>query len=452
MSYTRRGAIALMVGGGVWWASETGAFSSAEADRSATMSSGPDETALLGIQGIDSQPVEEGKKITLANRTQSRLDVVTKSQKFNFSTSPLELNSGQSGKTSVSIASDKTGTVSDTIQFLAKSPEGGSTIRVQVARQLTVQSDSPGPVKGQLVYAVKNSPSNGDIRVYDPVNGTVNDLPQSESASAIGDGADIVGGSAADIPYLSKQGSNRIYATTVGNSEDTKIPKSNSTKPKIRTSNTRRIAIGEWPPAKKLSGKLILAGSNKKNIAGVDADGNPEVIAELGNGNGCSDVLGVADIDGDGSDEIIYSNTSQQIYYLNQDEDDSTEEIPNAGAGANSGGVGIGPPADFNGDGVPRVPFIDGSNQVALITADGIKTTVTGEVAQKAGITPVDIDDDGNLELAFFGNTTGGDKNKGKIRYVDNVLKSNQSLVTLTTSDGSTISPNRKIGLGFSRR
>jgi hypothetical protein len=72
MSYTRRGAIALMVGEGVLWASDTGAFSSVETNRPATIGSGSDETALLGIERIDSQAVvEEPHTITLTNRTQT---------------------------------------------------------------------------------------------------------------------------------------------------------------------------------------------------------------------------------------------------------------------------------------------------------------------------------------------------------------------------------------------
>ncbi|WP_303703915.1 VCBS repeat-containing protein [Haloquadratum walsbyi] len=442
MSYTRRGAIALIIGGSVFWASETGAFSSAETTRSATMSAGSGETTLLGIQGIDSQTVvEEPQTITLTNRTQSSLEVTIQSRnnRFNFSTSQLRLNSdsGQSGDTSVSTATDQTGDVSDVIQFLAESPENGTNI--QVARQLTIRSDSLGANKGQLVYAVKTDQSNGDIRVYDPVADTVNEPPQTRPASALGDTADIVGDSTADIPYLTKEGSNRIFATTVGNNEDTKIPKSNSTNPKIDPNKPTRIAVGEWQPA-TLSGKLILAESNQGNIAGVDPDGNAEIIAQPG--NGCSAVMGVADIDNDGTDEIIFFDGSQEIRYLNQD--GSTEKVQTGGVGSNNGS-GIGPPADFDGDGIPRIPFINGSQNPALITVDGKKTILNKNgVARKAGVAPVDIDADGDLELLFLGN------DEGKIQYVDDVLSSN-TIKTLK-ADGKTITPVEKVGLGFGRK
>ena len=112
--------------------------------------------------------------------------------------------------------------------------------------------------------------------------------------------------------------------------------------------------------------------------------------------------------------------------------------------GSNNGS-GIGPPADFDGDGVPRVPFIDGSQNPTLITSDGVKTRLNRNgVAKKAGVAPVDIDADGDLELLFFGN------DEGKIQYVDDVLGSN-TIETLKV-EGSTVSPEEKIGLGFGRQ
>ncbi len=238
---------------------------------------------------------------------------------------------------------------------------------------------------------------------------------------------------------LRKEGSNPIFATTVGNSEDTKIPKSNSTTPEIDPKKPTRIAVGEWQPA-TLSGKLILAESNQGNIAGVDADGNAEVIAKPG--NGCNAVMGIADIDNDGTDEMIFFDGSQEIRYLNQD--GSTEKVQTGGVGSNNG-TGIGPPADFDGNGVPRIPSINGSQNPTLITVDGNKTILNKNgVARKAGVTPVDIDADGDLELLFLGN------DGGKIRYVDDVLGSN-TIKTLR-ADGNTITPVEKIGLGFGRK
>jgi len=240
--------------------------------------------------------------------------IESRNGRFNFSTSQINLASGENREISVSTTSTETGEVSDFLRFVATSLEYGTNI--EATRRLTLKSESAGADRGLLIYAVKTSQSNGDIRVYNPATDTVSNPPQSRPASALGDTADIVGDSAVDIPYLTKQGKNRVYATTVGESSDTQIPKQNSAKPKIDPNKPTRIAVGEWQPA-DLSGKLILAESNQGNIAGIDADGNAEVIARPG--NGCSAVMGVADVDDDGSDEIIFFDGSQEIRYLNQD-------------------------------------------------------------------------------------------------------------------------------------
>ncbi|WP_303703867.1 hypothetical protein, partial [Haloquadratum walsbyi] len=430
MSYTRRGAIALLIGGSVLWASETGAFSSAETTRSATMAAGSDETALLGIQGIDS-PGKEPQTITLTNQAQTTVEVTIESRnsRLKFNTSEIRLAPGDTKGVSVSTASTESGDVSDSVEFLAESVEDRTDI--QAIRQLTIQSDSPGPDKTQLVFADPNG--NNNLRVYDPVTDTIKQPPQSKKAKVIGDTADIVGDSRADIPYITDQGDNPIRVTTVGDTEDKIIPRTNSPKPKVKRQRTR-FTVGETasvkdllPPEEDLSvsGKLILTrgkGNAQKEIVGVDTNGNAQVFPSP---KGCSAVMGVADIDNDESDEIIFFGTSQELRYL--DQGGSQEKVQTGGVGSNSKQKGIGPPADFDGDGVPSIPFVDGSQnpsltKVAGTFSDGKKTKALDKSgpARKAGVAPVDIDDDGELELAFFGN------DDGNIQYVDDVLGENR--------------------------
>ena len=459
-TFTRRAAIGLILAGVGAAAFESDAFTSTEANRSSAIAAGSDKNALLKLTGVNpSSTPTEPHKITVTNQTESLLDstIVTTGEqqtlqlrktkngntKSTLEDSLSSLSPGETQSFFVVTSPNKTGSVTDTLRIQYSSGgDSDSGISINAARQLTIKSEPTGGNKGLLIYAVKTSQSNGDIRVYNPATDTVSNLPQSRPASALGDTADIVGDSTVDIPYLTKQGSNRVYATTVGKSSDTKIPKSNSTKPQIRSNKPTRIAVGEWQPA-DLPGKLILAKSKIKGdivIAGVDADGNAEVIAKPG--NGCTAVMGVADVDDDGSDEIIFFDGSQEIRYLNQD--GSTEKVPTGGVGSNNGS-GIGPPADFDGDGVPRVPFIDGSQNPTLITSDGAKTRLNKNgVAKKAGVAPVDIDADGDLELLFFGNS------EGKIQYIDDVLGKNT--VKTLKINGSTVKPELKIGLGFSRQ
>ena len=453
-TFTRRAAIGLILAGVGAAAFESDAFTSTEANRSSAIAAGSDKNALLKLTGVNpSSTPTEPHKITVTNQTESLLDstIVTTGEqqtlqlrktkngntKSTLEDSLSSLSPGETQSFFVVTSPNETGSVTDTLRIQYSSGgDSDSGISINAARQLTIKSEPTGGNKGLLIYAVK-----GDIRVYNPATDTVRDPPQTESASALGDTADIVGDSTVDIPYLAKKGksSNRVYATTVGESSDTQIPKSRSDNPKIDPNKPTRIAVGEWQPA-GLSGKLILAESKQGNIAGVDTDGNAEVIAEPG--NGCIAVMGVADVDDDGSDEIIFFDESQEIRYLNQD--GSTEKVPTGGVGSNNAN-GIGPPADFDGDGVPRVPFIDGSQNPTLITSDGAKTRLNKNgVAKKAGVAPVDIDADGDLELLFFGN------DGGKIQYIDDVLGKNT--VKTLKINGSTVKPELKIGLGFGRQ
>jgi hypothetical protein len=131
-------------------------------------------------------------------------------------------------------------------------------------------------------------------------------------------------------------------------------------------------------------------------------------------GNGASAVLGIADVTGDGSEEIVFVDASATMRFY--ESDGTTTSI--GGFGSNVG-LGVGSPADFDGDGTARVPIIDGSNNVALVDGSGTTTTLTsGGPAAKAPTATVDWDGDGDLEVLFL--DTGGN-----LRYLDDVTGTN---------------------------
>jgi len=281
--------------------------------------------------------------------------------------------------------------------------------------------------EGRLVYAVDGNPKKGDIKVYDAVNDTLQDPAQSVSAAVVGaNAADIVGDSNADIPFAAKNDNRNVYATDVGSGSDTAINKGNQ--PKLKKQKTR-FALRPWPDS-SLSGDLILAADNgSSEIIGVDANGNTESLATPG--DGCD---GVKDIDGDGDLEMVFVDGSQQIRYLEQD--GTVSKVQNGGVGSNNS-TGFGSPADF-GNGV-EIPFVDGSNNVALVDYQGNKTTLAHGVAKKSAIAPVDIDGDGTLEFTYISD------DDGTIRYIDEVYGSNTQETLYV--DGSTVTPLEKVGL-----
>jgi hypothetical protein len=439
---SRRGLL-VVLGGGVTAGGilSTDAFSSGTAVRNTRQEVATDSNALLGLTNFNPEVVyDEPNEVTVTNNAGIDLTGTnevrsangdlqfrrpgTKDQNNPLSLSDLPTGDGTSFE--IVTAADRSGVVRDTVTVYYEQSSGSS---IEVTRDLAVEFESGG----QLIYAVDNNDFDGDIKVYDAINDVLNDPPQTTKADVIGArAADIVGDSDADIPYLSKNDDENAYATTVGKNSDTAIPKGNE--PNLRKQKTR-LALRKWPPA-SLSGNLILAAdNNSERIVGIDGSGNTEIIATPP--NGCGGVAGVNDIDDDGSDEMVFVDSSQEMRYLEQD--GTTVKIQNGSVGSDKS-TGFGSPTDFDGDGVPKVPFIDGSNIPAVVTADGTKTVLndTG-IAKKAAIAPVDLDGDGTPEFTFL------DIDSGEIRYIDDVLGSNT--VKTLHINGSPVAPLVRTGL-----
>jgi len=431
-SYTRRSALALMAAGGTLLAFDSASFDRLSADRNTTVSVGSDDSAIVRLSGFEGNTVytephdvvvrnETGTRLTGTNRVStvdSRLKFRETENDSASDTLPLgTLDRGEEVGFQVVTAVGENGEVTDeTILELAEPGE----LSVRIERSLTVEFNQ----SARLVYGLKS-----DMRVYDAVQDGERDPPDTGSVDAVGATvADVTGDGTVDIPFVDSKG---LYVTSVGASGYTEIPKGN--KPKIERTGTR-LAVGEWQPA-DLSGPLVLfADKNAGKIHGANGDGTTEEL--LATDDGTDGVSGVADLDGDGGSELVFLDGSQQLRYLNQD--GTIEKITNGGVGANNS-AGFGPPADCTGDGTLRVPIVDGSNNVALIDAAGNKTVLVTEDAKKAAVAPMDVDLDGDLEVAYLGN------DGGNVKYVDDVGGANET--KFLTVDGSRLSPDEKIGL-----
>jgi hypothetical protein len=430
----------LIASGGAAGLQASGAFSTADVFRPSDLVSSDDNDALLGLDGFDSSQVyQEPHQVTVTNLTESTLtsneaksaadDLKfrdkgasgSSSGSYSFGTT---LAPGESYTFEVVTSGDETGKVSDMITL---SLSGSDGVSVETERSITVQFNAGG----QLVYAI-----NGDLRIYDAVNDVENDPPNSADADIIGaNAANIVAGSDADVPYLTKGGKNssKVFATWVGATNDEKIDKGK--KPKLKKQKTR-LALRPWPyGSTDGDGDLVLAvDNNTSKIIGVASNGDTETIASPPNGAG--GVAGVKDIDGDGNVELVFVDSSQQMRYL--EGGGATFKIPNAGVGSNNS-TGFGSPVDF-GRGKIEIPFIDGSNNPAIVDYQGTKTILNSSgIAKKAAIAPVDIDGDGAFEFMFLGNSSGN------IKYIDDVGGSNT--VKTLQINGSPVSPDEKTGL-----
>jgi hypothetical protein len=443
VEYTRRGALALIAGGSAMLLVGSDGSPDTEAERVAAVNIAADGSAFLTLSGLEQgKTYDEPHEVTLTNSLGKDLDGTNL---ISTDAGDLELRDSASGGSSqtlnpgpladgnsytfeVVLATGESGDVTDDVVLDLDSSDGDS---VTVDRTITVNQKT----SGRLVYG-----RSADLKVYNAVQDNETDPPDSNSVEVIGaNAADVVGDGNVDIPYADSTG---MYVTSVSASSDTQIFSESSFTPGIKTQKTR-LSVGKWPPA-TLSGNLILFAveNNTNRIYAADGNGNTEEILKTGNGVG--GVSGVADIDGDGKVEMVFVDSSQQLRYLNQD--GSTQKISNGGVGSNNS-AGFGPPADFTDNGNPRIPFIDGSQNPALVTAGGNKTILNSSgIAKKAAVAPVDVDGDDELEFLFLGNSSG------KIRWLDDVGGSNTPKGPLTVdidndATGEEIVPDEKLGL-----
>ena len=456
---TRR-RLLLLAGAGLAGAgvTGTGAFESVTGDRVTDASTASDQNALLGLSEFKENPdsvYKEPHEVTVTNQTESTLTDNRVRSDINGGNSDLEFRDvGASNSTTNKALGDLSPSGSDSFEIVTAPDESGEVtdtvtleyaapgdISITVVRDITVNFKSGA----QLVYAVDSASQQADIRVYDAVNDVLNKPPQSVKADAIGAKAtNFVGDGNADIAFVSENDDD-VYATWEGASSDIALGK--GTNPSLNKQKTR-LTVGPWPPS-SLSGSMVLAAdSGASKIVGIDDNGDTDIIADPS--DGCGGVAGAKDIDGDGKLELVFVDSSQQIQYLEQD--GTTTEVQNGGVGANNS-TGFGSPAVFPGSpdsgtasDLLEIPYIDGSNNVALVTYDGTKTVLKEGGAKKAAIAPIDIDGDGDLEFAFLGSSNG------KIKYVDNIRGETNSTSpsdeTKTLQvNGSPVVPLERVGL-----
>lgn len=167
------------------------------------------------------------------------------------------------------------------------------------------------------------------------------------------------------------------------------------------------LASGSWDGSD--SSVFFATGSEIHRVAPSDADST--LIAAPS--NGAEAVLGSIDIDGDGTDELLFVDSSTTARYLNPEETNGTE----VGSVGSDTQYGIGAPIAT--DAGPRVPFVTENNDVALHDDDTTTeaTTVTsGGTAQKTAVAGHDVDGDGANEVTFV-------DTDGRLLYADDLTQ-----------------------------
>lgn len=257
-------------------------------------------------------------------------------------------------------------------------------------------------------------------------------LPQS--AKAVGPAkVDFDEDGSKDIPFL-------LNSTTLGvvDGNDGSARTVDLSSEPAKTNKTL-LGVGQF---KSNSISVFYIGKEESRILRVSSTESPTAVANPENGAGAA--AGVGDIDGDGSDELVFTDGSQQTRYVEQS-DGMTQtfaKVPNGGVGSNNG-VGVGAPADIDNDGTASVPVVDGSNQIRLLGAGGIQETlITGndnEQAAKSPVAATDVDADGGLEVVYLENNSS----PAELRYVDD----GEAFKLLEDNAGNRIEADAKRGV-----
>ena len=216
--------------------------------------------------------------------------------------------------------------------------------------------------------------------------------------------SDIDGDGSDDIPYV-PAGGTTVHIVNPDGSDATQLSSNNA------RSSKSLLGVGRWDGAQS---SVYFADDNDATIYRTNpSEGDVKIVEP---NNGVIAVAGPADIDGDGTNELVYADGSSALRYFEPGAGPGTEtgtKIQNSGIGSSSG-IGLGRPADFDGDGTARIPVVDGSNQLALI--DSSNKDILVKSVDKAPVAAVDWDGDGELEIMFL--------DGNNLKYVDDVAGS----------------------------
>lgn len=233
------------------------------------------------------------------------------------------------------------------------------------------------------------------------------------------------GDSATEIPYVYN---NDLVVIGFGESSSVTLDSSQSV-------NAEPVGIGDYDG----DGADEVYYNRKKNLYSVRGGESPTKVVDASNftnsaGYELAAVAGVADFDGDGAVEVVYSNSNRDVAYVEQD--GTLVQTGYANLGSTHA---IGRPADLDGDGELRVPVVTGSGYVALVNSTGDATVLNSTYSASAAdsLAVHDVDGDGSLEVVF------ADANE-RLHYME--LDGTHG--TVDDAGGSAVSANKNKGAG----
>jgi len=221
-------------------------------------------------------------------------------------------------------------------------------------------------------------------------------------------GPDVTGDGSEDLPFVT---SSQEIKVVDADGDVTKLADSGDVAENIDTTKTR-LAVGSWNGS---SSSVFFTNTSSsggpQSIYRTTASGGATQVASPS--NGADAVVGPTDIDDDGDDELVFADGSQTIRYI---ESDGTVQVPNEQVTAgSSNGIGSGSTGTLDGYSGDVVSVVNGGNDIYVLNSskrNKISATVPAQAKQSPSII-TDIDDDGDNELVYVGNSNGN------IKYID---------------------------------
>lgn len=305
---------------------------------------------------------------------------------------------------------------------------------------------SADAVAAALPDSVVFTGTSGGILNITGDGGATSTITTDSEPTGLGPASDIDSDGTVEVPYVDSSGNIRLVETDDGSetllADDSDISGSES----IATTKTR-LAVGSWDGSPQ---SVFFANENEDTLYRVAPGGSVVEVATPG--NGVDGVIGPSDIDDDGTDELVFIDSSQTIRYLEADGSTGTTGVT---AGSSSG-VGGGSTADYDGDGSEEVAIVGGSSGTiylasasSSVSIDGSDTdSGTAPSAAQSPPTAADVDDDGSIELVYVYDRSGdGDY---YLRYLDNIQSIDGSgdivIRDLTDASGNDVSGNVETG------
>lgn len=274
--------------------------------------------------------------------------------------------------------------------------------------------------------------SKGRTIVYQGVDAVAGDGGETSSLAVSGVQAlgpattDLTGDGSVDLPYIDG-GTLKVI-----DSAGTRETLVNDGAPSNPETQKTLLGVGVWQGG---SPSVFYVNQNQDAIYSVDGSGSTTVVATPS--SGATAVMGIEDIDGDGTDELLFVDGSQQVRYI---QPGGRIEKLSGGAIASNNGIGAGEPADFDGDGTARAVLVKASTQhISIVSDTGPAVTLTGTSVKKAPLTTADVDGDGDQEIVYV-------SSNGDVKYVDDPLGA-ATTSSLTDAAGNIIFGDGKLGV-----